>query len=49
LCLKPFYLWKWNSGSVSRKSPDYIGKTYDKMIDSSEELALAFAKKGMIQ
>lgn len=49
LCLKPFYLWRWNSGSVSRKSPDYIGKTYDKMIDSSEELALAFSRKGMIQ
>ena len=29
--------------------PDYIGKTYDKMIDSSEELAFAFSRKGMIQ
>ena len=49
LCLKPFYLWKWNGNSVSRKNPDYIGKTYNKMIDSSEELLIAFAKKGMLQ
>ena len=41
----PFYLWKWRDASVCRHDPKYILKTYNNMLDSSDELVQQFINR----
>lgn len=45
-CNKPFYVWCWNSNSVSRQSPDYVIKTYHHLIKSADKLSEALLQYG---
>ena len=42
----PFYLWRWRDDSVCRHDPDYVLKTYGKLIDSADALAGEFTRRG---
>ena len=42
----PFYLWRWRNDSVCRHDPDYVLKTYNKLIDSADALADEFTRRG---
>lgn len=46
LCSTPFYMWKWNDSSVSRHDKKYILKTYNNMIDSTDELIKQLIQRG---
>ena len=48
-CPTPFYLWKWRDDSVCRHDPDYILKTFNNMLDSSDALVGQFIARGMLE
>ena len=48
LCSIPFYMWKWNDNSVSRHDKKYILKTYNNMIDSTDELIKQLVQRGKV-
>lgn len=44
-CPAPFYLWKWRDGSICRRDPLYIKKTYTDLIKSVDHLIDWFISK----
>ena len=46
-CQIPIYLWKWRDGSICRKDPLYVPKTYTRMIHSNAWLIKDFLDRGM--
>ena len=47
-CQIPLYLWKWREGSICRKDPLYVPKTYTRMIYSNGWLVKDFLDRGMV-
>ena len=47
-CQIPLYLWKWREGSICRKDPLYVPKTYTRMIYSNDWLVRDFLERGMV-
>jgi hypothetical protein len=47
-CSVPLYLWKWREGSICRKDPLYVPKTYTRMIYSNSWLIKDFLDRGMV-
>ena len=47
-CRIPLYLWKWRDGSICRKDPLYVLKTYTRMIYSNGWLVKDFLDRGMV-
>ena len=47
-CQIPLYLWKWREGSICRKDPLYVPKTYTRMIYSNGWLVKDFMDRGMV-
>ncbi len=47
ICHVPFYMWCWNSGSVSRSSPTYMLQTYPKLLQSSDALITELERREM--
>lgn len=45
-CPHPFYLWKFRADSTCRKDQLWALKTYDKFIDSEDELVQQFLDRG---
>lgn len=41
----PFYMWKWNDNSVSRRDDKYILKTYQMLMNSMDKLCDVFVEK----
>ena len=48
-CRIPLYLWKWRDGSICRKDPLYVLKTYTRMIYSNGWLVKDFLDRGMVE
>ena len=48
-CQMPLYLWKWREGSICRKDPLYVPKTYTRMIYSNGWLVKDFLDRGMVE
>ena len=48
-CGTPLYLWKWRDGSICRKDPLYVPKTYTRMIYSNSWLVKDFLDRGMVE
>ena len=48
-CKIPLYLWKWRDGSICRKDPLYVLKTYTRMIYSNGWLVKDFLDRGMVE
>ena len=48
-CEAPLYLWKWREGSICRKDPLYVLKTYTRMIYSNSWLVKDFLDRGMVE
>ena len=48
-CEAPLYLWKWREGSICRKDPLYVPKTYTRMIYSNSWLVKDFLDRGMVE
>ena len=48
-CQMPLYLWKWREGSICRKDPLYVPKTYTRMIYSNGWLVRDFLDRGMVE
>lgn len=48
-CHIPLYLWKWREGSICRKDPLYVPKTYVHMIYSNDRLVKDFLDRGMME
>jgi Glycosyl transferase family 2. len=48
-CRIPLYLWKWREGSICRKDPLYVPKTYTRMIYSNGWLVKDFLDRGMVK
>jgi len=48
-CQTPLYLWKWREGSICRKDPLYVLKTYTRMIYSNNWLVKDFLDRGMVK
>ena len=48
-CQIPLYLWKWRDGSICRKDPLYVLKTYTRMIYSNGWLVKDFLDRGMVE
>lgn len=42
-----FYLWKWRDGSICRHDPDYMLKTFPKMLDSNDALIDELDRRGL--
>lgn len=47
-CQIPLYLWKWREGSICRKDPLYVPKTYTRMIYSNGWLVKDLLDRGMV-
>ena len=47
-CQIPIYLWKWREGSICRKDPLYVPKTYTRMIHSNGWLVKDLLDRGMV-
>ena len=47
-CPTPFYLWKWRDGSVCRRDPLYMLKTYRDLIKSSAALVRELSSRGRL-
>lgn len=47
-CPTAFYLWKWRDGSVCRRDPKYMLKTYREMIRSTAALVRELAHRGKL-
>jgi len=47
-CQMPLYLWKWREGSICRKDPLYVPKTYTRMIYSNGWLVKDLLDRGMV-
>lgn len=43
---QPFYLWKWRDGSVCRHDPQYLLKTFNNMLATTDALIDQFVKRG---
>ena len=43
----PFYLWKWNKNSETRRDEKFMLRTYEQMVDSSDALVGEFLKRGL--
>ncbi|MBQ1465327.1 MAG: glycosyltransferase family 2 protein [Eubacteriaceae bacterium] len=48
-CKVPLYLWKWREGSICRKDPLYVPKTYTRMIYSNGWLVKDFLDRGRLE
>ena len=48
-CQIPLYLWKWREGSICRKDPLYVPKTYTRMIYSNGWLVKDLMDRGMVE
>ena len=48
-CQIPLYLWKWREGSICRKDPLYVPKTYTRMIYSNGWLVKDLLDRGMVE
>ena len=48
-CQTPLYLWKWREGSICRKDPLYVLKTYTRMIYSNNWLVKDFLDRRMLK
>ena len=48
-CQTPLYLWKWREGSICRKDPLYVPKTYTRMIYSNSWLVKDFLDRGLVE
>ena len=48
-CRIPLYLWKWRDGSICRKDPLYVPKTYTRMIYSNGWLVKDFMDRDMVE
>jgi len=48
-CNIPLYLWKWRDGSICRKDPLYVLKTYTRMIYSNGYLVKDFLDREMYE
>jgi hypothetical protein len=48
-CQMPLYLWKWREGSICRKDPLYVPKTYTRMIYSNGWLVKDFMDRDMVE
>ena len=48
-CETPVYLWKWREGSICRKDPLYVPKTYTRMIYSNGWLVKDFLDRDMVE
>ena len=48
-CQVPLYLWKWRDGSICRKDPLYVLKTYTRMIYSNGWLVKDFLDREMLE
>jgi len=48
-CQIPIYLWKWREGSICRKDPLYVPKTYTRMIYSNGWLVKDLLDRGMVE
>jgi hypothetical protein len=46
-CPTPFYLWCWRDASVCRHDPDYVLRTYNDMLDSTDALIDELARRKM--
>lgn len=47
-CSTPFYLWRWRDGSVCRRDPLYMLKTYRDLIRSSAALVRELSSRGRL-
>ena len=43
---QPFYLWKWRDNSVCRHDPQYLLKTFNNMLQTTDALIDQFVKRG---
>lgn len=43
---QPFYLWKWRDNSVCRHDPQYLLKTFNNMLATTDALIDQFVKRG---
>ncbi|MBQ3477506.1 MAG: glycosyltransferase family 2 protein [Clostridia bacterium] len=48
-CQIPLYLWKWREGSICRKDPLYVPKTYTRMIYSNGWLVKDLLDRGLVE